>query len=122
MTANTSSESTQKQLERVETFRKLHIPGDPLVLYNVWDAGSAQAVGKSGARAIATSSWAVAKAHGFNDGEQLPYELAVRNLREIVDAVELPVTFDLESGYGEEPEKVSESVSLAIKAGAVATA
>jgi 2-methylisocitrate lyase-like PEP mutase family enzyme len=107
------------QIKKAETFKGLHKPGDPLVLYNVWDAGSATAVAKSGAKAIATSSWAVAKAHGFKDGEQYPYELAIRNLGEIVDAVDLPVTFDLESGYGEEPDAVGESVSLAIRAGAV---
>lgn len=77
MTANTASTSTQKQLNKIEAFRKLHVPGKPIVLYNIWDAGSAQAVAKSGARAIATSSWAVAKAHGFKDGEQFPYELAI---------------------------------------------
>jgi 2-methylisocitrate lyase-like PEP mutase family enzyme len=119
MTADSKSESMQKQLKKVEIFRRLHVPGEPIVLYNIWDAGSAQAVAKSGAKAIATSSWAVAKAHGFQDGEKFPYEQAINNLREIVDAVDLPVTFDLESGYGEEPDTVAESVSLAIKAGAV---
>ena len=107
------------QIKKAESFKELHTPGNPLVLYNVWDAGSATAVAKSGARAIATSSWAVAKSHGFNDGEQFPYELAIQNLRQIVEAVVLPVTFDLESGYGEEPFKVGESISLAIEAGAV---
>jgi len=119
MKANSEHVSTQKQLDKIEAFRQLHVPGAPIVLYNIWDAGSAQAVAKSGARAIATSSWAVAKAHGFEDGEHFPYNLAIQNLREIVDAVELPVTFDLESGYGEEPDKVGESISLAINAGAV---
>ncbi|MGC2656945.1 MAG: isocitrate lyase/phosphoenolpyruvate mutase family protein [Bryobacteraceae bacterium] len=114
-----ASATTQQQLDKIEAFRKLHVPGNPIVLYNIWDAGSAQAVAKSGAKAIATSSWAVAKARGFNDGEQLPYKLAIQNLRQIVEAVALPVTFDLESGYGEEPFKVEESISLAIETGAV---
>jgi methylisocitrate lyase len=119
MQATRGSVSTQKQLEKTKAFRQLHVPGKPVVLYNIWDAGSAQAVAKSGARAIATSSWAIAKAHGFEDGERFPYNLAIRNLREIVDAVQLPVTFDIESAYGEEPDKVGENVSLAIDAGAV---
>ena len=97
-------------MDKIEAFRKLHVPGNPIILYNIWDAGSAQAVAKSGAKAIATSSWAVAKAHGFNDGEQFPYELAIQNLRQIVEAVELPVTFDLESGYGEDPKEVEKSI------------
>jgi len=119
MKTNTVSTSTREQVNASESFRKLHVPGNPLILYNIWDAGSAQAVAKSRARAIATSSWAVAKAHGYKDGEQYPYQQAIHNLREIVDSVELPVSFDLESGYGEEPEQVGKSVSLAIDAGAV---
>jgi 2-methylisocitrate lyase-like PEP mutase family enzyme len=119
MAARTSGTIERDQLEKVELFRGLHTPGSPLVLFNVWDAGSAQIVAKSGATAIATSSWAVAKAHGFNDGEQIPFELAMENLRRIVKAVDLPVSVDLESGYGEEPAKVAKSISLAIEAGAV---
>lgn len=119
MTTNGRTIATQKQVESAERFRLLHVPGNPVILYNVWDAGSAQAVAKSGARAIATSSWAVAKAHGFEDGEQFPYELAVQNLRQIAGAVELPVTFDLESGYGERPEDVAKNILLAIDTGAV---
>jgi 2-methylisocitrate lyase-like PEP mutase family enzyme len=115
----TETISRQNQLEKIDAFRRLHSPGNPIVLYNIWDAGSAQVVAKSGAQAIATSSWAVAKSHGFADGEKFPYELAIRNLRQIVGAVELPVTFDLESGYGEEPDDVGKSISLAINAGAV---
>jgi 2-methylisocitrate lyase-like PEP mutase family enzyme len=111
--------ATQKQLNRAETFRQLHTPGNPIVLYNIWDAGSAKTVAKANAKAIATSSWAVAKAHGFEDGQQFPYDQAIGNLREIVGAVDLPVTFDLESGYAEEPDKVGENISLAIEAGAV---
>jgi 2-methylisocitrate lyase-like PEP mutase family enzyme len=119
MRADTGNLSTQRQLDKIAAFRQLHCPGKPIVLYNIWDAGSAQAVARSGTKAIATSSWAVAKAHGFEDGERFPYNLAIQNLREIVDAVELPVTFDLESGYGEGPAKVGGSISLAIDAGAV---
>ncbi|RRA49267.1 isocitrate lyase/phosphoenolpyruvate mutase family protein [Acidipila sp. EB88] len=107
------------QASKAEAFSRLHVPGDPVVLYNVWDAGSAQTVAKAGAKAIATSSWAVAKAHGSEDGERIPYEDAIRNLREIAAAVDLPVSFDLESGYGETPEAVSRSISLAIGAGAI---
>lgn len=118
MTAK-ASEAKQSQLKQAEEFRRLHVPGNPIVLYNVWDAGSAQAVAKSGAKAIATSSWAVAKSHGFADGEKLPLELALQNLSRIVNAVDLPVSLDLESGYGEEPEKVAKTFWLAIEAGAI---
>jgi 2-methylisocitrate lyase-like PEP mutase family enzyme len=109
----------RNQTNNAEAFRKLHVPGNPLVLYNIWDAGSAKVVAASGARAIATSSWAVAKAHGFDDGEHIPFELAMENLKRIVSAVELPVSVDLEGGYGDEPERVAKNVSLAITSGAI---
>jgi Phosphoenolpyruvate phosphomutase len=61
----------------------------------------------------------VADSNGFADGERIPLALAIDNLRGIVGVTELPVTLDLESGYGDEPELVGESVRLAIEAGAV---
>ena len=100
-------------------FRELHIPGTPLVLFNVWDAGSAQAVTLAGAKAIATSSWSVAHANGFADGERLSLPFTIENLRRIAAATDLPVTVDLESGYGETPEAVGASIALAIDVGAV---
>jgi 2-methylisocitrate lyase-like PEP mutase family enzyme len=107
------------QARKVEYFRALHIPGKPLVLFNIWDAGSAKAVAAAGAKAIATSSWSVANANGFSDGEQIPLALAIENLRRIVGATDLPVTIDLESGYGDTPEVTAETVALALEAGAV---
>ena len=119
MTTELASAAGRNQLKSSEMFRRLHVPGDPVLLYNVWDAGSAKIVADAGAKAIATSSWAVAKANGFADGEHFPFELAMQNLRRIVEAVELPVTVDLESGYGDKASQVAKSVSLAIEAGAV---
>jgi methylisocitrate lyase len=107
------------QAGRARHFRELHIPGRPLVLFNVWDAGSARVTTAGGAKAIATSSWSVAHANGFSDGEQLPLPFVIENLRRIIDATDLPVTVDLESGYGETPEAVSSSVALALDVGAV---
>jgi 2-methylisocitrate lyase-like PEP mutase family enzyme len=107
------------QTRKAEQFRGLHIPGKPLVLFNIWDAGSAKAVAMSGAKGIATGSWSVANANGFADGERFPLTLAIANLRRIVDATDLPVTVDLESGYGDAPEVVGETVARAIDAGAV---
>ena len=109
----------QSQVAQADAFRRLHIPGDPVVIFNAWDAGSARAVAAAGAKAIGTGSWSVAAAHGFPDGEQLPLELAIANLERIVRAVDLPVSIDLEAGYGPRPEDVSRSVTLAIRAGAI---
>jgi 2-methylisocitrate lyase-like PEP mutase family enzyme len=107
------------QVARAEAFRRLHVPGDPVVIFNAWDAGSAQAIAKAGARAIGTGSWSVAAAHGYADGEKMPLALAIANLERIVAAVDLPVTIDLEGGYGPRADDVASSVTLAIRAGAV---
>lgn len=108
-----------EQAIKAEQFRGLHVPGKPLVLFNVWDAGSAEAVTNAGAKAIGTSSWSVANANGFTDGERISLALAIENLRRIVCATELPVTIDLESGYGNTSDAVAESINLAIDVGAV---
>ncbi|HUO81878.1 MAG TPA: isocitrate lyase/phosphoenolpyruvate mutase family protein [Gammaproteobacteria bacterium] len=107
------------QLEQATAFTRLHVPGDPVLLFNIWDAGSAKVVAACGAKALATGSWSVAAAHGYEDGEALPLDLALANCQRIVAAVELPVSLDLESGYGREPGAVGETVSRAIAAGAV---
>ena len=107
------------QSERATTFKALHVPGDPIVLFNIWDAGTARAVARAGAKAIATGSWSVAGAHGYDDGELLPFDVALANLREIVAVVDLPVTVDLESGYGALPESVAATVTQALNAGAI---
>jgi 2-methylisocitrate lyase-like PEP mutase family enzyme len=89
-------------MSKFEDFAALHVAGDPLVLFNVWDAGSAAAVAKSGAKAIATGSASVAMANGFGDGQQVPLDLALAIAARVVDAVELPVTIDFEGGYSED--------------------
>ena len=80
-------------------FAALHREGDPLVLYNVWDAGSAVAVAEAGAKALATGSHSLAGAQGYEDGEHIPFARLVETARQIVDAVDLPVTVDMEAGY-----------------------
>ena len=107
------------QHDQATRFHALHQPGHPLVLFNIWDPGSAKAVAAAGAAAVATGSWSVAAANGFDDGERMPLELALANLRRIVAATTLPVTIDLESGYGETPEHVATTVLAALDAGAV---
>lgn len=105
--------------EKAEHFGKLHVPGKPLVLFNAWDAGSAKAVAAAGASAIATGSWSVANANGYADGEQLPFDFVIENLIRIVGAVDLPVTIDLESGYGATPAAVAAAIARSIEAGAI---
>lgn len=106
-------------IEKAKLFRSMHIPGRPLVLFNIWDVGSARAVAASGAQALATGSWSVAKANGFEDGEQLPVDIAISNIARIAAAVELPVSIDLESGYGGTAEAVGKTIERSIEAGAI---
>ena len=104
---------------KVEAFRALHIPGDPLVLFNIWDAGSARAVASAGAKAIATGSYGVAESQGFKDGETFPLDRALDVLSGVLRVTDLPVTIDMESGYGLSAEDVGRSVARAYEAGAV---
>ena len=100
-------------------FHSLHVRGQPLVLFNIWDAGSARAVEGAGARALATGSWSVASANGYEDGERVPLNFAIENLARIVRATDLPVTIDLESGYGGTADNVGHTVERSIEAGAI---
>ena len=111
--------STVDQHQRATSFRALHVRANPLILFNVWDAGSAKAVAAAGARALATGSWSVAASHGYADGEQLPFDVALENVRRIVSSSDLPVTFDIESGYGADAPSVGRSLSRAIETGVV---
>ena len=107
------------QVAKANSFRTLHVPGSPLVLFNIWDAGSAKVVATTGARALATGSWSVAAANGFGDGERMPLQICIANLERVVGATDLPVTIDLESGYGEDARAVGGTVAQALQAGAV---
>jgi len=95
--------------------RELHVPGRPLILANVWDPPSALIVESTGMRAIATASNALAPVNGYEDHRHLPVDIAFGALRRIADAVKLPVTADLEDGYGLSPE---EFIDRLIEAGA----
>jgi 2-methylisocitrate lyase-like PEP mutase family enzyme len=99
-------------------FRSLHTATSPLILFNAWDAGSAKAIAESGASAIATSSWAVAAAAGYNDGEALPFDRLVDCTCRIAASVSLPVSVDVETGYGASPQAAAHSVLTIVKAGA----
>ena len=107
------------QMEKARTFAGLHVPGDPVILYNIWDAGSAGAVADAGAKAVATGSWSVAAAQGYPDGEALPLDLLVTIVERIVAAVDLPVTIDFEGAYAEAPEQAAANVGRLIDAGAI---
>jgi 2-methylisocitrate lyase-like PEP mutase family enzyme len=107
------------QKEKAELFRSLHVKGSPVILFNIWDAGSARIVEEAGATAIATGSWSVAAAQGFDDGEQVPLTLLLANIKRIAESVTLPVTLDFETGYATDLSSLKENIRNVIAAGAI---
>ncbi|MEA3014483.1 MAG: hypothetical protein QOD42_3028 [Sphingomonadales bacterium] len=104
---------------KFETFAALHVPGDPLILYNAWDAGSAKVIAAAGAKAIATGSASVAQAHGYEDAESLPLALALANAERVVASVDLPVTIDFEGAYATAPDDVAANMAKLAATGAI---
>lgn len=102
-----------------EAFAALHRKGDPLLLYNVWDVGSAKAVADAGAPALATGSHSLAGAMGFPDGEQIPFNLFLDCVRRIVAAVDVPVTADFEGGFAVDPPRLADHAQYLAETGAV---
>jgi 2-methylisocitrate lyase-like PEP mutase family enzyme len=105
--------------DKFQQFAALHVPGDPVVLYNIWDVGSALAVVKAGAKALATGSHPVADAMGFSDGHGVPLDLALANAKRIAEAVELPLTVDFEGGYSTNSDEGAGNVARLAETGAV---
>lgn len=106
-------------IERAHAFRQLHDRTRVLLLPNAWDAGSARLFAELGFAAIATTSAAVAWSLGYADGERAPLAEVVAATSRIVRAVALPVTADIEAGYGQTRAAVADSVRAIIGAGAV---
>jgi 2-methylisocitrate lyase-like PEP mutase family enzyme len=102
--------------ERARALRELHRPGDPIVLPNAWDPPSARRLAATGAAALATTSVGVAEALGYEDGERTPAGEMLAAVGRIAAAVEVPVTADLEAGYGLSPDEL---VAGLLEAGAV---
>lgn len=100
-------------------FSALHQPGNPLVLFNIWDAGSARAVADAGAQAVATGSASVAGAWGYADGEALPLDLLLMVVRHIARTVALPLSVDFEAGFADDPAALAENTARLAEAGAV---
>jgi 2-methylisocitrate lyase-like PEP mutase family enzyme len=108
------------QREKAEALRAMHTEPELLVLVNVWDAISARTVAAApGCRALATASWSIAAAHGVPDGEHLSRETMLAAVERVTRAVDVPVSADLETGYGEDAAGVGETIAGAIAAGAV---
>ena len=107
------------QAEKAEQFRKLHHGPRILVLSNAWDVVSARILEECGHRAIATSSAAIAFSRGYPDGQRIPRDEMLDVVARIARAVRVPVTADLEAGYGTTVKDMAETVKAAIEAGAI---
>src|SRR5690348_12854390 len=107
-------EDAMNQREKAECFAGLHVKGRPVVLYNAWDAGSAKAIVTAGARAIATSSWSVAEAQGYRDGEAIPIAFAEQIVGRIAATVDAPLTVDFEGGYSEDDDVLAGNIARLI--------
>ncbi|RDI50629.1 isocitrate lyase/PEP mutase family protein [Nocardia mexicana] len=108
----------ENQRKQAAAFRQLHA-GGAFVLPNAWDAVSAALVARAGAAAVATTSAAVSWALGRGDGQRLTRAEMVDQVRRIADAVEVPVTADIEGGYGPAPADVAATITATVEAGAV---
>ncbi len=106
------------QAERARLFHQLHAGPDILVLPNAWDAASAAVMADAGATAVATSSAAVAWAHGYPDGDALPVGKLLTTIEEITRVVSVPLTADIEGGYTDDIATLAETVRGVIGAGA----
>jgi 2-methylisocitrate lyase-like PEP mutase family enzyme len=105
------------QKDRVVQFRALHAKGDVLVLPNAWDAASARLVQDMGARAVASSSAAVAWCHGYADHETMPREVVMTSAREMLRVIDVPLSVDSEAGYSSDLAKVADHAMALIDLG-----
>jgi 2-methylisocitrate lyase-like PEP mutase family enzyme len=102
---------------KAQSLRALH-DGGVLILPNAWDAGSAALIARAGAKAIATTSGGIAWSLGRPDGQRLTRAEMIEQVRRIVAAVDIPVTADVEGGYGPGPDDVEATIEAVVAAGA----
>jgi len=109
MTADDATQAKGAELLRLHQDEKL------LTVVNVWDVISAKVVASTeGTAALATASHSIAASFGYPDGEQIPLDLMLEQVKRIVDATDLPVTADLEGGYGNAPETIRRAIGLGV--------
>jgi hypothetical protein len=111
--------NSEAQIRKAQAFRKMHDRTKVLVLPNAWDAVTARLFARLGFAAVATTSGGVAWSLGYADGEHAPLDEVVAASARIAHAIDLPVSVDLEAGYGTTPEAVADAVRAIIEAGAV---
>jgi 2-methylisocitrate lyase-like PEP mutase family enzyme len=108
-----------EQKKKAEAFRAMHTDTGVVLLPNVWDVASARIIEEAGFQALATTSAGIAFAQGFPDGQKIPAEQMIAAVAHIASAVGVPVTADVEAGYGQRPEDAARTARGVIEAGAV---
>lgn len=108
-----------EQTKKAESLRALHHAKEPLLLVNVWDSASARIIEDAGFAALATTSAGIAFAQGFPDGQKIPAERMFDAVAQIASAIRIPVTADVEAGYGNQPEDAARAARKVIESGAV---
>lgn len=110
---------TNSTVTKAELLRSLHIPGDPLIVTNVWDAITARIVAAApGVKALATASHSISFAHGVSDGEGLSVDQALAAAKLVIDSTELPVSVDFEKGYAADAAGIEANITRLIEVGA----
>lgn len=111
--------TNSEQKNKAERFRALHTGSEALLLPNAWDVASARIVEECGFPAVATTSAGIAFSLGYADGQKISKEEMFAAVARIAKAVKVPVTADVESGYGNRPEDAAQTARAVIEAGAV---
>ncbi|WP_261304291.1 isocitrate lyase/PEP mutase family protein [Paenibacillus andongensis] len=97
-------------MSKIQEFNALHESNEVLLLGNAWDLLSALSLEKAGFKAIGTTSWGVAQSLGYSDGEMIEFAIQLNVVKMIVDHVKIPVTADIESGYGKDDQMIVDNV------------
>jgi 2-methylisocitrate lyase-like PEP mutase family enzyme len=113
------SQTKRYTMENYEIFRNLHHKDKPLILGNAWDIQSAKILQKTGYPAVATSSAALARSAGYDDGEKIPFSELLFTVEKMVAAIPVPLSVDLEKGYSKDIFKIIDNISALADVGAV---
>lgn len=106
-------------MSKAQRFAELHAGGKPFILANAWDAASARIFEKAGFSAIGTTSAGIAASRGYRDGQKIPLNEMLDNVKQVLSAVSLPVSVDIEAGFGETEEEVVGTIAQLVALGVV---
>ena len=106
-------------MHQYELFKELHNQPEPLLLGNVWDVISAKVLESKGFKALGTSSAALARTLGYEDGEQIPFELLLKMVERIISNIHVPLSVDMEGGYSRDIEQIIQNIDKLYELGVV---